>query len=136
MTCNRSLSALMRRFLQIFFSCWRYSLKFTRYFLSEMREWNNGIIFGFGEKLYNGLKSFYSPNKITSHQVATVPMALFDLKLTSNVRSALHFRYSIVIEAWLGIASLFFYLHSEFAKKNWSFLYLQNAYIFCSIQCN
>ena len=36
-------------------------------------------------------------NKIRSHSVTIVPMALFTPKLTSKLRSALHSKYSIVI---------------------------------------
>ena len=37
--------------------------------------------------------------KRRSHQVVAVSMALFNPKSTSKLRSALHFRFSIVIEA-------------------------------------
>ena len=56
-------------------------------------------------KLYTERKLFYFLNKIRSHQVETVAMALFYLKYTLNLRSALHFRYLMVIEASLGIPS-------------------------------
>ena len=43
------------------------------------------------------MKTNHYPNKIISHLVTIVPMAPFTLKSTSKLRSAVHFRYSIVI---------------------------------------
>ena len=43
------------------------------------------------------MKTIYYLNKIRSHLVTIVPMAPFTPKLTSKLRSALHFSYSIVI---------------------------------------
>ena len=44
------------------------------------------------------MKTNHYPNKITSHLVTIVSMTPFTLKLTSKLRSFLHFRYSIVIQ--------------------------------------
>ena len=41
------------------------------------------------------------PNTIRSHLVTIVPMAPFTPKSTSKLRSALHFRYSIVIPLFI-----------------------------------
>ena len=43
------------------------------------------------------IKTIHYPNEIRSHLVAIIPMELFTLKSTSKLRSALHFRYLIVI---------------------------------------
>ena len=43
------------------------------------------------------MKMIHYPNKIRSHLVTIVPMASFTPKPTSKLRSALHFRYLIVI---------------------------------------
>ena len=43
------------------------------------------------------MKTMHYPNKIRSHLVTIVPMAPFTPKSTSKLRSALHFRYSIII---------------------------------------
>ena len=43
------------------------------------------------------MKTIHYPNNIKSHLVTIVPMAPFTPKSTSKLRSALHFRYSIVI---------------------------------------
>ena len=43
----------------------------------------------------------YDPNKIRSHLVTIAPMAPFTSKSTSKLRSALHFRYSIVIPRFI-----------------------------------
>ena len=43
------------------------------------------------------MKTIHYPNKIRFNLVTIAPMAPFTLKLTSKLRSALHFRYSIVI---------------------------------------
>ena len=43
------------------------------------------------------MKTIHYPNKRGSHLVAIVPMAPFTPKSTSKLRSALHFRYLIVI---------------------------------------
>ena len=41
------------------------------------------------------------PNKIRSHLITIAQMAPFTPKLTSKLRSALHFRYSIVIPRFM-----------------------------------
>ena len=43
------------------------------------------------------MKTIHYPNEIRSHLVIIAPMAPFTPKLTSKLRSALHFRYLIVI---------------------------------------
>ena len=43
------------------------------------------------------MKTINYPNKIRSHLVTIAPTATFNPKSTSKLRSALHFRYSIVI---------------------------------------
>ena len=43
------------------------------------------------------MKMIHYPNKISSHLVTIVPMAPFTPKSTSKLKSARHFRYSIVI---------------------------------------
>ena len=43
-------------------------------------------------------------------------MAPFDLKSTSKLRSALHFRYSIVVESMLGIPSFYLHFCSAFSE--------------------
>ena len=43
------------------------------------------------------MKTIHYPNKIRSHLVTIAAMAPFTPKSTSKLRSALHFRYSIVI---------------------------------------
>ena len=43
------------------------------------------------------MKMIHYPNIIRSHLVTIAPMAPFTPKSTSKLRSALHFRYSIVI---------------------------------------
>ena len=43
------------------------------------------------------MKTIYYRNKIRSHLVTIVPRAPFTVKLSSKLRNALHFRYSIVI---------------------------------------
>ena len=47
------------------------------------------------------MKLIHYPNKIRSHLVAIVPIALFTPKSTSKLRSALFFRYSIVITRFI-----------------------------------
>ena len=51
------------------------------------------------------MKMIHYPNKITSHLVTIVPMAPFTPKSTSKLRSALHFRYSIVIPRFISRAN-------------------------------
>ena len=43
------------------------------------------------------MKTIHYPNIIRSHLVTIAPMSPFTPKSTSTLRSALHFRYSIVI---------------------------------------
>ena len=47
------------------------------------------------------MKTNHYPNNITFHLVTVVPMLSFSLKLTSKLRSFLHFRYSIVIPRFI-----------------------------------
>ena len=51
------------------------------------------------------MKSIYYPNTIRSHLVAIAPMAPFTPKSTSKLRSALHIRYSIVIQGFISRAN-------------------------------
>ena len=43
------------------------------------------------------MQTVYYPNKIRSHLATIVQIAPFTPKLTTKLRSALHFRYPIVI---------------------------------------
>ena len=47
------------------------------------------------------MKTIHYPNKIRSHLVTIVPMAPFTPKLTSKLRFALPFKYSIVIPCFI-----------------------------------
>ena len=47
------------------------------------------------------MKTIHYPNTLRSHLVTIVPIALFTPKSTSKLRSALHFRYSIVIRRFI-----------------------------------
>ena len=52
------------------------------------------------------VKAIFYPNKIKSHMVTIVPIAPFTPKSTSKLRSALHFRYSIVIKRFIPTLTL------------------------------
>ena len=52
------------------------------------------------------MKTIHYPNKIRSHLVTIVPMAPFTPKSTTKLRSALHFRYSIVIPRFIPLANI------------------------------
>ena len=52
-------------------------------------------------KMILWMKTTHYPNKIRSHLVTIVPMAPFTPKSTSKLRSALQFRYSIVIPSFI-----------------------------------
>ena len=67
------------------------------------------------------MKTIHYPNKIRSRLVTIVPMAPFSPKSTSNVRSALHFRYSIVIPHCV-IDMLLLSTHSSLLIKGSPFL--------------
>ena len=47
------------------------------------------------------VKTIHYPNKIRFHLVAIVPMGTFTPKSISKLRSALHFRYSMVIPRFI-----------------------------------
>ena len=47
------------------------------------------------------MKTIKCPNKIISHLVTIAPMAPFSPKSAPKLRSALHFRYSIVIPGFI-----------------------------------
>ena len=47
------------------------------------------------------MKTIHYPNKIRSQLVAIAPISPFTPKSTSKRRSALHFRYSIVIPRFI-----------------------------------
>ena len=51
------------------------------------------------------MKTIHYPNKIRSHLVTIAPMPLFTPKSTSKLRSALHFRYLIVIPHFISRAN-------------------------------
>ena len=51
------------------------------------------------------MSTIHYPNTIRSHLVTIVPMASFTPKSTSKLRSALHFRYSIVIPRFISRAN-------------------------------
>ena len=51
------------------------------------------------------MKTIYYPNKIRSRSGTIAPMASFTPKSTSKLRSALHFRYSIVIPCFISRAN-------------------------------
>ena len=51
------------------------------------------------------MKTIHYPNKIRSHLVTIVTMALFTPKSTSKLRSALHFKYFIVIPRFISRAN-------------------------------
>ena len=78
------------------------------------------------EKMIQCMQTILCPNTIASHQVASVPISPCDPKSTLKLRSTLHFRHSIVIEAGLGIPSLYFYFCSAFARL--FFLYNYKIY--------
>ena len=51
------------------------------------------------------MKTIHYPNKIKSHLVTIAPMTPFTPKSTSKLRSAMHFRYSIVIPRFISRAN-------------------------------
>ena len=51
------------------------------------------------------MKTIYYSNKIKSHSVTIAPIAPFTPRSTSKLRSALHFRYSIVIPRFISRAN-------------------------------
>ena len=52
------------------------------------------------------MKTMHDPNTIRSHLVTIVPVAPFTPKSTSNLRSALHIRYSKVIPRFIPVLIL------------------------------
>ena len=58
----------------------------------------------FKKKIIFLMKTIHYPNTIRSHLVTIVPMAPFTPKSTSKLRSALHFRSSIVIPRFISHA--------------------------------
>ena len=57
-----------------------------------------------------------SETKIRSHLVTIVPMALLTPKSASKLRSALHFRYSIVIPRFIPRANIAYSLYVVFLE--------------------
>ena len=53
------------------------------------------------KKIISWMKTIHYPNTIRSHLVTIAPMAPFTPKSTSKLRSALHFRYLIVIPRFI-----------------------------------
>ena len=51
------------------------------------------------------MKTIHYPNNIRSQLVTIAPMAPFTPKSTAKLRSALHFRYSIVIPRFISRAN-------------------------------
>ena len=56
-------------------------------------------------KLMLWMKTIHYPNKVKSHLLTIAPMAPFTLKSTSKLRSAVYFRYSIVIRRFFSRAN-------------------------------
>ena len=52
------------------------------------------------------MKTIHYPNKLRSHLVIIVPMRPFTPQSSSKLRSALHFRYSIVIPRFIPVLIL------------------------------
>ena len=59
----------------------------------------------FLKKIILWMKSMHYPNTLRSRLVTIVPMAPFTPKSTSKLRSALHFRYSVVIRCFYSCAN-------------------------------
>ena len=59
----------------------------------------------FLKKIILWMKTIHYPNTIRSHLVTIAPMASFTPKSTSNLRSALHIRYSKVIPRFISRAN-------------------------------
>ena len=76
------------------------------------------------------MKTIHYPNTIRSHLVTIIPMAPFTPKSTSKLRSALHFRYSIVIPRLLNPNNHYNYgFHNTFDHNH----YLYRDYLVCSV---
>ena len=58
------------------------------------------------KKIILWMKTVHYPIKIRSHLVTIVSMAPFTPKSTSKLRSALHYRYSIVIPRFIPRAKM------------------------------
>ena len=68
------------------------------------------MLFRFG-KMYTMNENYHFPIKLKSQQVTTVPIMPFDLN--SNLKSVLHLRYSIVIEASLSVRYSIFIIFAQ-----------------------
>ena len=77
------------------------------------------------KKVILWMKTIHYPNTIRSLLVTIVPMALFTPKSTSNLRYALHIRYSIGIRHFISHANT-----AQFYDYNH---YVYSDYLVCSV---
>ena len=78
------------------------------------------------------MKTIHYPTKIKSHLVTIVPMAPFTQKSTSNLRSALHFRYSIVISRFILRANPNTHYNHGFQNTFYCNHFIYNEYLLCT----
>ena len=75
------------------------------------------------------------PNTIRSHLVTIVPMAPFNLKSTSKLRSALHIRYSIIIPSF--IPALILLNHNKLYNHGFPNTFDYNHYVYSDyLECS
>ena len=84
------------------------------------------------------MKTIHYPNTIRSHFVTLVPiMAPFTPKFTSKLRSALHFRYSIVIPSFISRANTTLnpnkHYNHGFPNTFYHNHYVNSDYLECSV---
>ena len=82
------------------------------------------------------MKTIHYPNKVGSHLVTTVQMSPFTPKSTSKLRSALHFRYSVVIPHFIPALLLLNHIHLYNHGFNNTFVYnhfIYSDYLLCPV---
>ena len=76
------------------------------------------------------MKMFHYPNTIRSHLVTIVPMAPFTSKSTSKLRSALHFRYSMVISRFISRANILLNPNNHYKYHGFPNTFDYNHYVY------
>ena len=87
----------------IMIACILYFVSISLIHVKHLHRRFKGISCVFKKKIMN--ENYPLPNKTRSHLVIIVLMAPFTLKSTSKLRSALHFKYSIVVPRFISLAN-------------------------------
>ena len=88
------------------------------------------------KKIILWMKTIHYPNKIRSHLITIVSMAPITPKSTSKLRSALHFRYSMVSHASFPIANTVCFKNPKLNPNNHYHRGFRNTFDYNHCMCS